>query len=260
MAARMCRMMGVVSRGPVYYDLFEEFADLATQGMCPIGAPDERGHQDGWGLACFQNGALKVHARDAGSATDASKFYGTAWKIAKLNLERASGQSLIVMGHLRRASAAGLVGQKYAHPFIEERDGVTWAFQHNGSLVKDPDEPGLLDSQVLFRSLLDHLTGRAHEELAKATTAVRDMAIDKYGGFTSLNFMLSDGDSLHVYRDFQTNGGYYTLYMDNFGEMVIAASEPILAMAAEPIPRGVLHTVTSDLQVQRTTISHDPGR
>jgi hypothetical protein len=46
----MCRMMGVVSRGPVYYDLFEEFADLATYGMCPIGAPDERGHKDGWDL------------------------------------------------------------------------------------------------------------------------------------------------------------------------------------------------------------------
>src|SRR2546426_6839479 len=60
MAARMCRMMGVVSRGPVYYDLFEEFADLATEGMCPIGAPDERGHKDGWGLACFQDGALTV--------------------------------------------------------------------------------------------------------------------------------------------------------------------------------------------------------
>ena len=39
-------MMGVVSRGPVYYDLFEEFADLATQGMCPIGAPDGRGRED----------------------------------------------------------------------------------------------------------------------------------------------------------------------------------------------------------------------
>jgi len=36
-------MMGVVSRGPVYYDLFEEFADLATKGMCPPGAPEERG-------------------------------------------------------------------------------------------------------------------------------------------------------------------------------------------------------------------------
>src|SRR5213592_3382608 len=107
----MCRMMGVVSRGPVYYDLFEEFADLATKGMCPIGAPDERGHKDGWGLACFQNGSLKVHMRDAGSAPDASKYYGTAWKIAKLNMERAPGQSLIVMGHLRRASSQGLVAE-----------------------------------------------------------------------------------------------------------------------------------------------------
>ena len=241
--------------GPVYYDLFEEFADLATKCMCPVGAPDERGHKDGWGLACFQNGAPKMHMRDAGCAADASRYYGTAWKIAKLNIERASGQSLIVMGHLRRASAAGLVARKYAHPFIEERDGVTWAFQHNGSLVNDPEEPGLLDSQVLFHSLLDRLTSRTHEGLAEATTAVRDMAIDKYGGFTGLNFMLSDGDSLHGYRDFQTNGQYYTLYIDNLGEMVIAASEPILAMIAEPIPRGVLHTVRSDLDVQRTTIS-----
>ena len=48
-APSMCRMMGVVSQGPVYYDLFEEFADLASKGMCPIGAPDERGHKDGWG-------------------------------------------------------------------------------------------------------------------------------------------------------------------------------------------------------------------
>jgi len=41
-------MMGVVSRGPVYYDLFEEVADLATNCMCPIGAPDEREHTDSW--------------------------------------------------------------------------------------------------------------------------------------------------------------------------------------------------------------------
>src|SRR5256885_10056681 len=150
MAAHMCRMMGVVSRGPVYYDLFEEFADLATQGMCPIGAPDERGHKDGWGLACFQNGSLTVHMRDAGCAADASKYYGTAWKIAKLNMERAPGKSLIVMGHLRRGGIARLVAQKYSHPFVEERDGVTWAFQHNGSLVNDSGYPGKIDSQVLF--------------------------------------------------------------------------------------------------------------
>jgi predicted glutamine amidotransferase len=239
----------------VYYDLFEEFADLATQGMCPIGAPDERGHKDGWGLACFQNGALTMHIRDAGCAADASKYYGTAWKIAKLNIERAPGQSLIVMGHLRRASVAGLVAQKYSHPFVEQRDGVTWAFQHNGSLVKDPGEKGQIDSQVLFQSLLNRIEGRTHEDVAKATRGVRDEAIEKYGGFTGLNFMLSDGQSLHAYRDFQTNGQYYTLYIDNFGEMVIAASEPILAMQAEPIPKGILHTVSADLVVQRAAVT-----
>lgn len=251
----MCRMLGVVSQGPVYYDLFEEFADLATQGMCPLGAPDERGHKDGWGLACFQNGALKIHMRDAGSAVDASQYYGTAWKIAKLNVERAAGQSLIVMGHLRRASSTGNVAQKFSHPFVEERDGVTWAFQHNGSLVNDPGDPGKIDSQVLYSMLLDNLDGRDHESVAKATAVVRTIAIQRYGGFTGLNFMLSDGRALHLYRDFQTNGRYYTLYLDNFGEMILGASEPILAMHAEPMPRGVVHSLSPDMTIQRTAIA-----
>ena len=254
----MCRMLGVVSQGPVYYDLFEEFADLATQGMCPLGAPDERGHKDGWGLACFQNGALKVHMRDAGSATDASKYYGTAWKIAKLNIERAPEQSLIVMGHLRRASVGGLVAQKFAHPFIQERDGVTWAFQHNGSLLNDVGNSGKIDSQILFEILLDHLDGRDHVAVARATGAARGAAISKYGGFTGLNFMLSDGRSLHMYRDFQTNGQYYTLYLDNLGEMIVGSSEPVLAMNAEPIPRGVLHTIAQDLEVEKTALDLAP--
>src|SRR5438132_4318906 len=201
MRHRMCRMMGVVSRGPVYYDLFEEFADLATQGMCPLGAPDERGHKDGWGLACFRNGALTLHMRDAGSAVDASRYYGTAWKIAKLNIERASGQSLVVMGHLRRASAPAKVAHKFSHPFVEARDGITWAFQHNGSLVNGPESHDKIDSQIIFGMILDSLDGRSPEAVAKATGGARATAIEKYGGFTSLNFMLSDGQSLHVYRD-----------------------------------------------------------
>src|SRR5256885_10657610 len=182
-------------QGPVIDDLVDEVADLATKGMCPIGAPDERGPKDGWGLACFQNGSLKVHMRDAGSAPDASKYYGTAWKIAKLNMERAPGRSLIVMGHLRRASSQGLVAQKFAHPFIEEHNGVSWAFQHNGSLVTDSGDSGKIDSQILFEMILNSLSGRAHEDVAKATTAARNMAIEKHGGVTSLELMLSGGQA-----------------------------------------------------------------
>src|SRR5713226_7638712 len=182
MVACMCRMIGVVSRGPVYYDLFEEFADLSTKGMCPIGAPDERGHKDGWGLACFQNGALKIHARDAGCAADASKYYGTAWKIAKMNIERAPGQSLVVMGHLRRASSQGMVAQRFAHPFVQEHNGVTWAFQHNGSLVNNAGDGGKIDSQILFEMILASLDGSGNKDVARATAAAREVAIEKYGG------------------------------------------------------------------------------
>ena len=251
----MCRMIGVVSQGPVYYDLFEEFADLADRGMCPLGAPDERGHKDGWGLACYQDGSLKLHMRDVGAASGASKYYGTAWKIAKLNLERAPGRSLIVLGHLRRASEKARAQQRWSHPFLAVQDGVTWAFQHNGSLVKDAGDADRIDSQILFEMILGALDGRDHASIATATRAARDRAIREYGGFTGLNFILTDGTALHAYRDFQTNGQYYTLYQDHFGEMVVTASEPILAMKAEPVPRGVLHTVTSDLEIQRTSIA-----
>ena len=250
----MCRMMGVVSQGPVYYDLFEEFADLATRGMCPLGAPDERGHKDGWGLACFQNGVLTLHEREVGSAEESSKYYGFAWKIAKLNIERAAGRSLIVLGHIRRATDRSLAAQKWSHPFVETRDGVNWAFQHNGSLIRGSPDPEQVDSQVLFGLLLDSLEGREHAAVSAATRAARTAAIEIYGGFTGLNFMLTDGTALHVYRDFQTNGQYYTLYQDHFGEIVITASEPILGMKVEPIPRGVLHTVDTELKLARSAV------
>jgi len=34
----------------------------------------------------------------------------------------------------------------------------------------------------------------------------------------------------------------------------VAASEPILAMKADPIPRGVLHTIDQDLTVHHTNV------
>src|SRR5947208_15457568 len=134
------------------------------------------------------------------------------------------------MGHLRRASVGGLAAKKFSQPFVVERDGVTWAFQHNGSLVNDFGDREKIDSQLIFELLLERLEGRDHDAVAKAAGAVRDLAIQKYGGFTALNFMLSDGRSLHAFRDFQTNGQSYTPYPDNFGEKMNVASGPILAI------------------------------
>src|SRR5207245_3380927 len=119
--------------------------------------------------------------------------YGTAGKIAKLNIERASGQALIVMGHLRRASVGGFAAQQFSHPFVEGRDGVTWAFQHNGSLVNDVGDSSKIDSQLLFELFLELLDGRDPEPVAKATTAVRHVAIQKHRACPALNLLLADG-------------------------------------------------------------------
>src|SRR3972149_9012725 len=88
----MCRLFGAISRGPVCYDLFEEFAALAVMGNTPRGGPDERGHRDGWGLAFFRNGSLVDHVRGVGSAEADPKYFKAAWTIAKANSERRTGE------------------------------------------------------------------------------------------------------------------------------------------------------------------------
>lgn len=251
----MCRLLGVHSKGPVYYDLFEEFADLARKGNVPIGGADERGHGEGWGVACFQNGIVKFHDRDAGSALDSSKYYGISWKIAKLNIERKEDQSLVVLGHLCRASGRRFVAREWSQPFLQERAGVMWAFQHTGSLASRVRDPEKTDSQVIFELFLEVLEGHDHEAVKRATTTVRNRAIDEYGGFTALNFMLTDGETVHMYRDFTTNGRHFRLHLEHLGEMVVMASEPLLEMKPEPVPRGILHTVTPDLRIRRSMIA-----
>src|SRR3989454_4002041 len=148
----MCRLFGAMSQGPVYYDLFEEFADLAVMGNTPRGGADERGHRDGWGLAFFRNGALVDHVRGAGSAEADPKFCQAAWKVAKTNIDRKGGERLVVLAHLRRASSGTPVGPEWSHPFLETRGGRTWAFAHNGGLNDPPsrEADARIDSQVAF--------------------------------------------------------------------------------------------------------------
>jgi hypothetical protein len=81
----------------VYYDLCEESADLATRGVCPLGAPDAGGHRYRRGLDSSRNGSLNGYMREVGLLADAEKYNGAAWNIAKPIFERAPGRLLIEM-------------------------------------------------------------------------------------------------------------------------------------------------------------------
>ncbi len=252
----MCRLFGAISHGPVYYDLFEEFADLAVMGNTPRGGPDERGHRDGWGLAFFRNGSLVEHVRGVGSAEADPKYFKAAWKIAKSNSERKPGERLIVLGHIRRASAGTPVGPEWSHPFTESKDGRTWAFAHNGGLNDCPwrEKDGRIDSQVAFRLFLSNLDGSGPEHVAAATKATVEAVRREYGGYSALNFLLTDGERLHAFRDYEKDSDYYTLFYDDFGEMVLTCSQPILGMKDDPIVKGSLLSVGPDLGLRRQQV------
>ena len=251
----MCRLFGAVSQGPIYYDLFEEFADLAVVGNTPSGHPDERGHQSGWGIAFFENGKLAQHVRGRGAAPSEPRYYGCAWKIAKLNIDRKAGVSLVVIAHLRRASTKAPVGEEWSHPFVASKGDHTWAFAHNGGLNDFPvhREPMATDSQALFEELLRNLDDADPKGVAAATRATVEEARRK-NGYSSMNFLLTDGTWLHAFREFQENADYYTLYHDHFGEAVLVCSQPILGMRENLLSKGYLLSIGPDLGVVRTRV------
>ena len=252
----MCRLFGAISHGPVYYELFEEFAELAVLGNTPRGGADERGHRDGWGLAFFRNGKLVDHVRGVGSAEADPKYFQAAWKVAKTNIDRRGGERLVVLAHIRRASAGTPVGPEWSHPFIETRGGRTWSFAHNGGFNDLPlrESDGTIDSQVAFRTLLSQLDGSDPDDVAMATKGTVEAVRRDYGGYSALNFLLTDGERLHAFRDYEKDSNYYTLYYDDFGEIVLTCSQPILGMKDDPVVKGSLVSVGPDLKIRRQQV------
>src|SRR3970282_2171451 len=100
----MCRLFGAIGPGPIYYDLFEEFADLAIMCNTPTGGPDHRGHPDGWALVFLQHRKLIHHVRGRGAAPSEPRYYGYAWRIAKTNIDLKAGDDLGLVVHHRGAS------------------------------------------------------------------------------------------------------------------------------------------------------------
>ena len=142
------------------------------------------------------------------------------------------------------------------HPFVDTKAGRTWAFAHNGGLNDCPwrEDDGRIDSQVAFRLLLSNLEGTEPEQVAAATRATVETARREYGGYSSLNFLLTDGDRLHAFRDYEKDSDYYTLYYDDFGEAVLVCSQTILGMKDDPVVKGSLVSIGPDLKMRRQQV------
>jgi len=237
----MCRLMAIVGRVENISSLLIEFSWLAESGTVP--KSDRKGHKDGWGIALYTGGSLTLHIRGVESAYENPRFHSTVARASKL----AKGHSdVVLLCHLRRASKEMPSGEmKYCQPFVMDALERTWSFQHNGGLVGYVfRDHGITDSEYLFRRILHSLTGPSREDLLGAIEKLKSHISERFRGYTSLNFMLTDGKSLHCYRDCTKSPDYYTLFCERRDEGTIVYSEPVDEWAGEPIKQGELLTIT----------------
>lgn len=166
--------------------------------------------------------------------------------IAYDRIRQPASDAVAVLGHARSASSSMTKGN---HPFWfeidEDEDGDidrTFTFEHNGScgtlkpyivnflLENDPDwfdnhplnwreyfddpdeiDPNqIVDSELLFHFIMYHTMENNGDVISGIITAINKIYFNDRPLFT-LNFILSDGEGLYIFRNYRINGADHNL-------------------------------------------------
>lgn len=206
----MCRLFGLISKAPAGardYLVDCEFSLLKQSNF-------KKGNlqADGWGIASFGNkGRLLVSKSPKPAFREKEAFLRAA----------AQARSRVVIGHIRAASnprglpKSRLINMANTQPFT---DGRRWLFAHNGTL-QIPEEvsrrlgpwrrrlKSLNDSEVYFWHFLKHYHKVRHvpralqacvQEIWEIWAGCLESHPGKTAPYTSLNALISDGESLHA--------------------------------------------------------------
>jgi len=174
-------------------------------------------HPNGWGVAWRVGDEMRM-----------VKSGNPAAKDPLLSNIRARTDRFI--GHVRYASNPDTVCAANSHPF--QALGVTLA--HNGTFYgkigAEGDARKVSDTVVFLERLEDRWVERTLEGLSET---LRGMLSDRerVGEYSAANLLIAAGDRLFVFRRFQRNGDYYTLYLKSGEGLTVVASEPLDAEA-----------------------------
>jgi predicted glutamine amidotransferase len=220
----MCRLFGIYGKVEIWKNLLQEFQKQAETGKIPPIANLQPGHKDGWGLACSVESkeGMQLIGKHIGSAYNSPEY--------SQYLDELIYEPYVLLCHLRKASPGIEISLGNAQPFITNN----WAFIHNGT-VYNPEtlkyseqyifSSDNSDSEYYFHYLLTKLEKKGSNQ-SPANTLVDSVANIKVD-FSSLNCMLTDGNSFYSVRYCSKHHSYYTLfyYQDDSG--VVFSSEPI---------------------------------
>jgi predicted glutamine amidotransferase len=233
-------MMATIGTGPVPESWLLAFRCLADCGRIVPGW--KPGHGDGWGIGVVAGG----RARLVGKGDRSPLVTPDAFRAAAGAARRARPGSLIF--HLRKSSV-GRRSEANSHPFL----AANALFCHNGTIRNKAAIPlpagvrpgGETDSErfFLFLAGLAAGRGRAASPARWEAAARRAVAFARARlRYTSLTFLLASPGMLLAYRECHSSESereyppgelekYYTLYTAEAGGRVIAASEPVAAVA-----------------------------
>ncbi len=214
----MCRILGLTQFDYAQHrHLVERFYALVRSGAVMTGDPP--GHEDGWGLAFYQDGRLVVHKSGANLLEETDRINA---------ILREAGRSPLLILHLRKSAWANTSSTRHAHPFQQGEK----VFFHNG-VVYDYQEllpqitvPGLADdardTEVFFYHVLSGAAQGLGEGFLASVARIRERH-----RYSALNCLFSDGRTLFAYRDYAKEGDYYSLYKACTGDSWLISSEPL---------------------------------
>jgi predicted glutamine amidotransferase len=203
-------MLAIVPQGRIDPAILRSFRNLASTGL--VKARSSPGHKDGWGIVVWENSIPKYLGRRPVNA-----FTDDAFDEACRSVEEFEFESPLI-AHLRKASV-GAKTVENTHPFVSGK----WAFAHNGT-IRRLKLRSTTDSEWFFRELMAVLSengGKVKNAIANQVDLVR-----KSYRYSSLAFLLSDGESVYAYRDYTGNDGeYYAMYYTHTPNGLVIAQE-----------------------------------
>jgi len=174
----MCRLLGIIANKPVDLEFsLTRFREKAKY------------NPDGWGIGWYEGGEARIFKQGVSALSPESRFQ---------ELSR-SVRSKIIICHVRKGTH-GMPAERNSHPF---RHGC-WIFAHNGCVDRDSllsrleeryirEISGGTDSEVYFYWLLQCIDRDGIRGMEEAVRVARR-------GSGGLNFLLSDGRKLYVFR------------------------------------------------------------
>ena len=241
----MCRMVGVVSKGPFHSEVLEDLRQVSETGKVP--GWKRLGHRDGWGIATFDNGSPVYLGRSPLWVAHDDSLAGA--------VERASALAppSFLVAHVRAASR-GKATLPNTHPFIV--DGLILA--HNGTIrgfvtTASRKPMGETDSERLALVVADR-----YEEMHDLPSALKSVVREEVfpRKFTGAVLLATDGKVMCGYRDFSENGGYYDLRTAATPDRVVLFQETYggIEGVVSQVKRRELVSIGPDLGMKRETI------